>query len=106
MLFNILRSWSAGVGPAKDTFNIGDNPQFRLQVGDGKGAVWILLTRHIVDIEDFKYNREYITMLVYKNKGKRVYYPRKLIKNIYIYIITIYFFIVQLLNINVNFLMY
>ncbi|CAH1395446.1 unnamed protein product [Nezara viridula] len=66
---------NAGVGPAKDTFNIGDNPQFRLQVGDGKGAVWILLTRHIVDIEDFKYNREYITILVYKNKGKRVYYP-------------------------------
>lgn len=73
--FCLHQSWSAGVGPAKDTFNISDNPQFRLQVGDGKGAVWILLTRHIVDIEDFKYNREYITMLVYKNKGKRVYYP-------------------------------
>lgn len=73
--FCLHQAWSAGVGPAKDTFNIGDNPQFRLQVGEGTGAVWILLTRHITDIEDFKYNHEYITTLVYKNRGKRVYYP-------------------------------
>jgi len=40
------------------------------------GVIWILLTRHITQIEDFKENREFITVLVYKNAGRRVYYPR------------------------------
>ncbi|XP_039453732.1 calpain-7-like [Culex pipiens pallens] len=71
----IHQSWSAGVGPTKDAYNVGDNPQFSLTVPAGKGSVWILLTRHITTIEDFRENREYITVLVYKNNGKRVYYP-------------------------------
>ncbi|KAI5744303.1 hypothetical protein M8J76_001054 [Diaphorina citri] len=73
--FCVHQSWSAGQGPIKDVYNIGENPQFRLEVGGGVGAVWILLTRHITQLEDFKQNREYITVLVYKNEGKRVYYP-------------------------------
>lgn len=71
----IHQSWSAGVGPTKDAYNVGDNPQYSLTVPAGKGSVWILLTRHITTIEDFRENREYITVLVYKNNGKRVYYP-------------------------------
>ncbi|KAF6208826.1 hypothetical protein GE061_014567 [Apolygus lucorum] len=75
--YTIHEEWSAGVGPAKDSFTVGENPQYRLKLSaDVKtGAAWVLLTRHITDIEDFKYNKEYITMLIYANKGKRVYYP-------------------------------
>ncbi|KAK7862617.1 hypothetical protein R5R35_005653 [Gryllus longicercus] len=79
-LFNytycIHQAWQAGSGPVKDAYNIGENPQFSLEVEPGaSGAVWILLTRHITQIEDFKENREYITVLVYKNEGRRVFYP-------------------------------
>lgn len=70
--------WRASIGPVKDAYNIGDNPQFALDIqSKGNGAVWILLTRHITDIADFRQNQEYITVLIYRNDGKRVYYPRK-----------------------------
>ncbi|KAI9565626.1 hypothetical protein GHT06_009418 [Daphnia sinensis] len=74
--FSIISCWNAGSGPIKDLYNIGENPQFSLTVrSPGSSAVWILLTRHITDIEDFRENKEYITVLVYKNDGKHVYYP-------------------------------
>lgn len=72
------RTWDAGCGPAKDVYNIGENPQYRLEIkSQGSAAVWCLLTRHITDIEDFKDNKEYISLLVYDTDGKRVYYPCK-----------------------------
>ena len=78
-VFKIFRSWSAGSGPAKDQYNIGENPQYSLDVTTkGEAAVWVLLTRHITEIADFKENKEFITLLVYKNTdGKKVYYPSK-----------------------------
>ena len=44
----ICRKWSAAEGPKKDNINIGNNPQYRLEV-KGLGAVWVNLTRHITD---------------------------------------------------------
>ena len=74
--YAIHQGWNAGLGPTKDMINISQNPQYSLELtGSGNGALWILLSRHILDIEDFKNNKEYITVLVYKNNGKRVYYP-------------------------------
>lgn len=73
--YPLISSWHAGVGPTKDAYTIGDNPQFNLRVGAGHGSVWVLLTRHITSIEDFRENHEYITLMVYQNGGKRIYYP-------------------------------
>lgn len=84
--------WKAGIGPVKDAYNIGDNPQFSLDVQTkGSGAIWILLTRHITDIADFRQNQEYITVLVYRNDGKRVYYPRKYKINIFLFVLISYY---------------
>jgi len=59
-------------------YNISDNPQYKLEIKAPRpSAVWVLLTRHITDIQDFKENREYITVLVYDTDGKKIYYPCK-----------------------------
>ncbi|KAI9016376.1 hypothetical protein CLU79DRAFT_763565 [Phycomyces nitens] len=68
--------WHEDMGPKKDVYNLGYNPQFRLKVNvpDKKpAAVWILLSKHIMVTEE---NTDYITLHVYNNtNGERVFYP-------------------------------
>ncbi|KAJ7985509.1 hypothetical protein DPEC_G00352790 [Dallia pectoralis] len=73
----IHSSWDGKQGPVKDAYSLANNPQYRLEVTcpAGGSAVWVLLTRHITDKDDFAQNREFITLVVYKTDGKKVYYP-------------------------------
>ncbi|KAI7867268.1 hypothetical protein BDF14DRAFT_699957 [Spinellus fusiger] len=68
--------WPEEIGPKKDIYNLGYNPQFHLRVNvpDHKVAtVWLLLSKHIRVTEE---NIDYITLHVYNNSnGERVFYP-------------------------------
>ncbi|KAI6235091.1 hypothetical protein M3Y95_00014500 [Aphelenchoides besseyi] len=81
--YTIHACWDSNTGPRKDHYTINDNPQFYLSVNNklGLSSVWILLTRHIMDRNDFANNQEYITVMVYKG-GKKIYlraHPKPLI---------------------------
>lgn len=70
--------WSSEKGPVRDAYSLGNNPQYRLEVQcpqGGAAAVWVLLTRHITDKDDFAENKVFFTLLVYKTNGKKIYYP-------------------------------
>jgi calpain-7 len=56
-----------------DKYTMGYNPQYKLKI-TGKGSVWVMLTRHIVEHKNR--NQEYLTLHVY-HSDKRVYYPDK-----------------------------
>uniref|UniRef100_A0A3B4EFF6 Calpain catalytic domain-containing protein n=1 Tax=Pygocentrus nattereri TaxID=42514 RepID=A0A3B4EFF6_PYGNA len=73
----IHSSWDGKQGPVKDAYSLANNPQYKLEVQcpQGGAAVWVLLTRHITDKDDFAQNREFITLVVYKTDGRKVYYP-------------------------------
>lgn len=73
----IHSSWDGKQGPVKDVYSLANNPQYKLEVQcpQGGAPVWVLLTRHITDKDDFAQNREFITLVVYKTDGKKVYYP-------------------------------
>ncbi|CDS12974.1 hypothetical protein LRAMOSA05158 [Lichtheimia ramosa] len=68
--------WHGHIGPKKDVYNLGYNPQFSLHitVPDRKpAAVWLLLSKHVMVTEE---NTDYITLHIYDNTGgQRVYYP-------------------------------
>uniref|UniRef100_A0A1I7W346 Calpain catalytic domain-containing protein n=1 Tax=Loa loa TaxID=7209 RepID=A0A1I7W346_LOALO len=53
--YGLHAMWSAGLGPIKDLYSIGENPQYTLE-------------------NDFANNKEYITIMVYKS-GRKIYIP-------------------------------
>lgn len=61
-------------GPVKHAHSLANNPQFKLEVQHPQGgaAVWILLSRHITDKDDFANKGEFITMVVHKTDGKKL----------------------------------
>lgn len=62
---------------------MGKNPQYNLSISSNtSGSIWILLTRHITELEDFKANKEYITLLAYEGK-KKIYVPSKPLSKIF-----------------------
>ncbi|OQV18704.1 Calpain-7 [Hypsibius exemplaris] len=75
----VHQEWRTGSSPIKDVYDMSSNPQYRLEVnfptGVASAAVWVLLQRHITDRNDFAENKEYITLLVFKTDGKKVFYP-------------------------------
>eukprot|EP01137_Pigoraptor_chileana_P028743 Opistho-2@13005 len=76
--FSLHSCWSASTGPKKDLYNLGHNPQYTLDLPpmDKPEMIWVLLTKHITDKDDFADNKDFITVHVYKsNQGGRVYYP-------------------------------
>ncbi|CAO3688508.1 unnamed protein product [Umbelopsis ramanniana] len=74
--------WHCDVGPKKDTYNLGYNPQFKLvvKVPEKKtSAVWLLMSKHITVTEPK--NTDFITLHVYNDtNGERVYHHGKAFK--------------------------
>lgn len=61
------RKWKSGDGPIKDAYNIGENPQYSLEIqsGDKDPTVWLLLTRHITDRVCNIYNISFVQLNVH-----------------------------------------
>lgn len=87
--FLIHDSWPVNQGPAKDTFYIGDNPQYSLTLERcAPGVVvtiWVLLSRHISCLRPQSTDEtkgfdddDYLTCHVFNNTdGKRIFSPDK-----------------------------
>ena len=54
-------------GPKKDLYSFANNPQYLLTVDASVDTmVWLLLSRHITEKDDFAENKDFITLIVYK----------------------------------------
>jgi len=74
--------WPVSQGPADDTFNVGDNPQYFLALSKSaiqrKATIWILVSRHVTRQEQEGVEaHDFLTVHVHRNdaKKRRVWYP-------------------------------
>lgn len=74
--------WPCNLGPALDTYFVGDNPQYNLIASDSailkKAAIWILVSRHVSKQEqEGSEVNDYLTVHVHRliNEVGRVWYP-------------------------------
>ncbi|KAG5189782.1 hypothetical protein JKP88DRAFT_197520 [Tribonema minus] len=77
--------WPVTQGPPMDTYNLGLNPQYTLTVPYGNASasasakppiVWVLLSRHVMELETDEASGDYLTLHVFDNSdGARVWYP-------------------------------
>jgi len=75
--------WPEAQGPADDTFNCGENPQYIMKLSEQaikKGAsIWILVSRHVTKQEQEGSDvKDYLTVHLHKNDSSRgrIWYPR------------------------------
>jgi len=78
----IHASWPNSIGPADDSFNLGENPQYILTLSDAaleKGAsCWILISRHVTKQEQEGMDvTDYLTIHIHRSdrRKERIYYP-------------------------------
>eukprot|EP00980_Cylindrotheca_fusiformis_P004081 scaffold880_cov132-Cylindrotheca_fusiformis.AAC.77 len=74
--------WPVSQGPRNDSFNIGENPQYVLELSDAavrkKATVWILISRHVTKQEqDGAEVNDFLTIHLVRNskQKERVWYP-------------------------------
>ncbi|CAG8621078.1 1912_t:CDS:10, partial [Paraglomus occultum] len=79
-------SWSNTNIVNTDTFNIGNNPQYSLEIVNNNtkaSAVRLLLTKHIITVGE---NKDHIALHVYNDTdGKKIFYPKDpMIQGLYV----------------------
>lgn len=74
--------WPSDQGPADDSFNIGENPQYLLTLSEkalnSNATVWILLSRHVTKQEqEGSEASDFLTLHIHRNNSKkqRIWYP-------------------------------
>ena len=74
--------WPKDQGPADDTFNVGENPQYYITFSDKaiqtKASFWILISRHVSKQEqEGEEVKDYLTIHVHRQSAKqeRIWYP-------------------------------
>lgn len=70
--------WKVDSIPRNDKYNLGNNPQYKLTI-NGKGSIWVMLTRHYTHISDR--SEDFVTLHGFKNYGNRAFYREDAYKN-------------------------